>query len=315
VRRRFTCPFWPFGETTIFIRAILGAMSSSTSRAEESDSDLKFGRAKKLLEDLEVARRKYLSDNPFQPLLESDSMEWNWRLNIVTPPPADLTLICGDIIHNLRSALEYRVMVIAKNVLGTPLSKAQEKTLTFPAIGHEADFNYRIRDWDEVLSPRAADIAQCVRVFQPFATPSRYLDYLGEENIEIKSEQKAIFERLHRLKWLSNTDKHRRLHLLFASLAGSSMTGISEPERFRRRPNPLAHGAIITTLPLEAAPDLTPEQVHLNLELRLERPYSEFEPTPIEGSFDFYAELEGIAWYVGEALKILEYEENRILSS
>ncbi len=290
-------------------------MGSDTFRVEESDSDLKFGRAKRLLEDLERARREYLDGNPFQTPLESNSLEWIWRLDIVTPPPAELTLICGDIIHNLRSALEYRIMVIAKNVLGGQLTKAQEKTLTFPASGHELDFEYRIRNWGKVLSPRGADIAECVRVFQPFAIPSGYLDYLGEDNIEIKCEQKAIFERLHRLTWLSNTDKHRRLHLLFASLSGSSMTGISEPERFRRRPNPLEHGAIITTLPLKAAPDLTPEQVHLNLELRLERPYSEFEPTPIEGSFDFFAELEGISWYVCEALKILEYEENRILSS
>ena len=233
----------------------------------------------------------------------------------MTPPPSELSLIVGDVDHNLRSALDCRVVTLASRVLGKPLSKLQERTLTFPAIGVEADFESRVRDWVDVLSPGGADIAQCVRVFQPFATPSGYLHYLGKDSFEIKREQAAIFERLHRLKWLSNTDKHRRLHLLIVSLAGSSMTGISKPELFRRRPNPLMQGEIIATLPLDAAPDLSPEQVSLNLDLRLERPYSEFEPTPVEGSFDFLAELEGISWYVCETLKILEHEENRILSS
>jgi hypothetical protein len=288
-------------------------VTGNADEREELDSDLKFARAKELLGNLERAKREYLGREPFQISFESDSVEWIWRLNVSALPPAELVLICGDLIQNLRSSLDYRVMTLASRVLAVPLSKRQKRDLAFPAIGGEANFENRVGDWVELLPPMGAEIVESVRVFQPFATPSGYLDFLGEED-EIKREQAATFERLHRLKWLSDKDKHERLHSLGVSFAGSSFHGISMPANFRRRPNPIMHGAIITTLPIEAAPNLSHKQVRLKLELRLHRPYSEYEPTPTEGSFDFVSELENISTYVSKALEILEYEENRILA-
>jgi len=69
----------------------------------------KIERAKQHLQDLEAARNKFLNGNPYRIEPENDRLTgYNvYRIFDVQAPPAEIGLFTGDIIHNLRSALDH----------------------------------------------------------------------------------------------------------------------------------------------------------------------------------------------------------------
>lgn len=70
---------------------------------------VKVEQAKKHLCDLEVARNRFIDSKPYRIGRESDPQTgYNiYHVFDIQPPPVEIGLIAGDVIHNLRSALDH----------------------------------------------------------------------------------------------------------------------------------------------------------------------------------------------------------------
>lgn len=69
----------------------------------------KTERAKQHLHDLEVARNRFLITDPYRIECENDPQTgYNiYRIFDIQTPPVEIGLITGDLVHNLRSALDH----------------------------------------------------------------------------------------------------------------------------------------------------------------------------------------------------------------
>src|SRR3954447_22792037 len=76
---------------------------------------LKLERAKRHVHELDVALSAYVARNPCVLIGEGDPKGGGWRVRVSVrePPPEEAAVIIGDIIHNLRSALDLLVNDLA----------------------------------------------------------------------------------------------------------------------------------------------------------------------------------------------------------
>lgn len=122
------------------------------------------------------------------PILSQDAWDGSHRmyyLGSVAPIPADVPLIVGDAIHNLRSALDhlaYRLVSVGKQ------SPGPFKRIYFPIAKSPIEFEAKIRDLKKCLTPSAVSALTKVEAF---------LGGTGE-----------IYWHIHRLNII---DKHRLL--------------------------------------------------------------------------------------------------------
>ncbi|HEX6204497.1 MAG TPA: hypothetical protein VFZ29_01640 [Solirubrobacterales bacterium] len=86
---------------------------------------LKLDRAKHHIRDLEAARQRFFDANPYD-LWEKENLETGQRELVVKradPVPDSLSLISGDVIHNLRSALDHLIWQLVVANGGEPNDK------------------------------------------------------------------------------------------------------------------------------------------------------------------------------------------------
>lgn len=78
-------------------------------------SYLKLGRATEHLEQLDTEVRAFVNSQPYGviPHWDFDAPEHTMRVRTVVEPPAHLGLICGDVLHNLRSSLDHLIYELA----------------------------------------------------------------------------------------------------------------------------------------------------------------------------------------------------------
>jgi hypothetical protein len=159
----------------------------------------KFRRADAHLEMLDVVWGKYLRSKPrpydFIVHIEPQSGDHTIYAEILRPPPADLSVIVGDVLHNLRSGLDHMAWELVKRAGGKP-----GRHTYFPICDTEArwlqevEHRRRIGDRRSPLSgiePGSA-IWKFIQAVQP---------YKG-----------AIYaDAMTALRVLSNADKHRQL--------------------------------------------------------------------------------------------------------
>lgn len=159
----------------------------------------KFRRADAHLEALDDVWGKYLRSEPrpydFIVHIEPESGGHTIYAEIVRPPPADLSVIVGDVLHNLRSGLDHLAWELVKRAGGKP-----GRHTYFPICDTEArwlqevEHRRRNRDRRSPLSGIEPDSAiwKFIQAVQP---------YKG-----------AIYaDAMTALRVLSNADKHRQL--------------------------------------------------------------------------------------------------------
>lgn len=115
-----------------------------------------------------------------------------YRIDRVIEVRDSWPLILGDAIHDLRGALDHLMWRLAITYLGRTPSKTEAPRIQFPQVRRLRDFQgHRFLRY-----VRPEDIDR-LKPFQPYKRPS-----------------KGNRHPLPKLISLSNTDKHRRLHLL-----------------------------------------------------------------------------------------------------
>jgi hypothetical protein len=135
-----------------------------------------------------------------------------YRLRFSKQVPVSISTTVGDVLHNLRAALESLAFEVAKRGQGGTLTPEQEKASTFPICESPEAFDAFFTRMGKkgLLYDHGAHAA--LRSVQPFVNLEE-AHKLGIALNESFDETFRWSER-HRLDTLWNIDKHRRLALM-----------------------------------------------------------------------------------------------------
>ncbi len=166
---------------------------------------LKLARAEEHLDALEAEMGRYLDGDVYILVRDEKCDRTVWHLWIKEEPPARFSILLGDCIHNLRSALDHIAwqLVLANGA-------APDEDTAFPIWDREPR--------DGVFAPKAIrgmskDALTLIESVQPYQAGDR------------ASEHVLCF-----IRGLSNTDKHRTLNLTAASLKGINVRILFGPD-------------------------------------------------------------------------------------
>jgi hypothetical protein len=197
---------------------------------------LKLERAQQHLDALQQEIERFLRRHPYTVIEEfnEEAGEYLLRAQVLEEPPSRWGVEVGDVVHNLRSALDHLVWQLALSHGGTAPSGTE-----FPVFVDETAFKrsskgggrYKIRG----ISPDAKTI---IEALQPY--------HAGEN-----TERHWLWA----LQQISNWDKHRTIHVVGAVLANSAYQiqrvedaefGISESVAY----GPFVDGAVVARFSL-----------------------------------------------------------------
>lgn len=115
----------------------------------------------------------------------------HWRLKIKQPFPERWSVLVGDILTNLRATVDHAFWAAAVMHSGQP---ARPHQLTFPITTDATSFARKTRELSSLVAPEVWELVDAV---QPF--------HGGDQ---------AYTSPLEVLRWLSNIDKHRFVHMV-----------------------------------------------------------------------------------------------------
>lgn len=175
---------------------------------------MKVNRADHHIRDLNAKITAFLAPGLYELVPMRSPDRQGLTLKVHTDLPAELGLVVGDALHNLRSGLDTRIVAVAEQLFGA-LTEKQEAALFLPVVDDEVTLIERTRAWPKLFGGDAGQLLHVARSVQGYATVSRYwAERHGADQPEQEREHHvATAERLARVTRLSNIDKHRRLHL------------------------------------------------------------------------------------------------------
>ncbi len=231
---------------------------------------LKLARAREHLEALRVASDAFWKLNPYAIVGEFDAQagEYVFKVRVYEEPPPYLGVIVGDVVHNLRSALDYLAWELVKLAPATP----REGVTGFPIFESEDEFLGKGggRGAGPMLRGMRDEHQEFIQGLQPY--------HGGDE---------APAHFLAHLRRLSNTDKHRTLHLALAIIEEDGIVlselvpvrDVEPPDRslVRGRAGPLEDGAEFMRVPV--TPTGPHPKVHVQGGLHLQIALRDGEPT------------------------------------
>jgi hypothetical protein len=164
---------------------------------------LKLGRAAHHAEAFEAKLRLWRESAPYAAVIEPnvDGSRYGIKVKVRTPPPLDeFALIVGDCIRSLRASLDHMVYAIAVHECGRNPIPNEDK-LQFPIVDSPEKFPgqlYRL----QAISANVG-VIDAIRASQPYNRwHQRFPPLLGV------------------LRDLDNTDKHKLVSVVFASVLG-----------------------------------------------------------------------------------------------
>jgi hypothetical protein len=172
---------------------------------ELTSCHLKIGRAKEHLETLGRELSAWAKTESMRVIKESEDGGRTHRVFVEVIEPAPLarwSLVAGDCVHNLRSALDsllYGIAIIQTGQNPPP----DEKKIQFPIVTDAASFQGEVKRRLQSLSPA---VTQALETFQPYNRPHSDLPPL-----------------LGILSVLSNQEKHRMLNVGAATTHSASV--------------------------------------------------------------------------------------------
>jgi len=114
----------------------------------------------------------------------------HWRLRILEPFPERWSVLLGDVLTNFRAAMDHTFWAATVAHSGQP---ENPQRVTFPIATKEKSFKYNAKDLQPLVSPAFWDFVEAI---QPFHAPRPHA-------VPLES-----------LRWLSNVDKHRAVHVV-----------------------------------------------------------------------------------------------------
>lgn len=144
-----------------------------------------------------------------------------FRFRVRNPPPAELSPILGDFLHNARSSLDHVLFALAK--MHKPgLSEKEARRIQFPVCNESSEFVSRMSSM-----PLPEGIKEAVRGFQLFdhseyVQTSLHYDESGRARVvtRVWRDSEAAKFPLYTLRDLSNVDKHREFPIVAGQVNG-----------------------------------------------------------------------------------------------
>jgi hypothetical protein len=174
----------------------------------------KANRAREHIDSLRRQVEEYRGSAPYSLTPETTEKPHRlaYRLRFSKPVPVTISTTVGDVLHNLRAALESLAFEVARHGQGGTLTATQEKESTFPICeSPEAlDAFFTGKGKKGLLYDRRARAA--FRSVQPFVNLEE-AQKLGVA-LDRSFEEEFRWSELYRLDILWNIDKHRRLTLM-----------------------------------------------------------------------------------------------------
>jgi hypothetical protein len=175
----------------------------------------KIRHAERHRERLTELYNRYRAAGPFRveavPTIRSGNVAY--RLHLTEPIPSEIPLIVGDVLHNLRSALDSLVYEMTTRAVGRRLEPEEERACQFPIAPDPATFEafftrHAIRNW---ITPQY--LRDVIRFVQPFRwlEEAKHLDVESAHDLDYETDSR--YNALTELRDMSNLDKHRRLAL------------------------------------------------------------------------------------------------------
>jgi len=173
--------------------------------------NIKIDRAAELVNNFDIEVARYMTGNPAQiskHFVGENQIEVH--LHIHNEPPTILASLAGEIVHNLRSALDSIVFAIVMQKVPSLKIQILErfvKKIHFPIETARESLSHI-----EFLSGFENELFyRDLESFQPFSWSSEYVK--GEAKVEMnKGHHLAL------LQELSNNDKHRGINIVFCTL-------------------------------------------------------------------------------------------------
>jgi hypothetical protein len=149
--------------------------------ADRTGARLKLERAKKHIFDFEVQARTFLDSEPYKigAKLRSDINHYMLYIGSIEPLPETLSLIVGDAVHNLRSALDHIAWQLVLAAGGTP-----NKHTYFPIC--EAPQQYRSAIGQGEINKLNIGAKETLRLVQPYESGNDSLLHLHQLDIADK---------------------------------------------------------------------------------------------------------------------------------
>jgi hypothetical protein len=183
----------------------------------------KLDRSSEHIDELEERVERWLGTDAYTIAREKDPKTGYTlcRAKIKTEPPVELSLVAGDIVQNLRAALDHVVYALAER--HSTLTPEIEGGLMFPIIGH---INSK-----GVPSDGADIFKNELGRGRLAGVPAKAVQYIETEQPYYHDHARItyMFTALWRLHDLSRIDKHRRLAVTTAFLH-TPIVGYSGPD-------------------------------------------------------------------------------------
>jgi len=207
---------------------------------------IKIERASELIELLDREIEAYFSNTP--PIVETRRGELLNTFSVIlvdlTPIPERWSAIVGDVIHNLRSALDSIMFSIITYRSLQENRKIDESQIYFPIVVSSEELRsrqYKKARWHQKLGDE--ELFQVLDEFMPYYGDLR--PELSDQEIENATRYSSIKV----LQRLSNDDKHRTINVL---MCGTDLLWYGLPPGAQStesllQPNPLQIGELFRT--------------------------------------------------------------------
>jgi hypothetical protein len=224
-------------------------MIGAVQRLLDADTSwwAKFNHASHHLARLRRVCDDYRAKRPFYVLAETteEPDEVQYRLHYELAIPKDVPLIIGDVLHNLRSALDSLVLGLVERGEARRLTDEEQLACQFPICPDPDSFKNFFDNFKamrtRLMPPKLRDAFHGV---QPFYWTEQAV-LLGVVD-ETRYAEHAEYDPLCTLAKMSNIDKHRRIAvtLLWPECAGwGTDTGLDQ--RWRPGNGVFTDGAIV----------------------------------------------------------------------
>jgi hypothetical protein len=164
-----------------------------------------------------------------------------YRLRILRETPGAVSTVVGDVLHNLRSALDSLAYGLAVQPEGKTLTRKEERVTTFPWVASSSEYedffgtDVSTRKRDDasrlrrrIYSPQAR---AAMRIVQPFYWAEQ--SHASETERQRRSGDDFEYSPIRRLSHLNNIDKHRRLPVVSVGWPGMIYWGSDEVDNTR----------------------------------------------------------------------------------
>jgi hypothetical protein len=166
--------------------------------------------ARERLSVLDEECKRFLETKPYGHTrhFKNDGFEQEFQIQIRRTPPMDIPLLCGDVLHNARAALDHAVYGLAVEHL--PILSARERgRLQFPIVGDLSEFREQKRR-GRLFGVPARQRTEIQRLQPYYSTwPNVWLGLLAE---------------------LDNVDKHRAVHIVAGAVQWADASGLAGHE-------------------------------------------------------------------------------------